>query len=151
MKPEITILNENEYDYPNDLEDVIATTLSFTNQNKNVSININFVNEQEIVNINNQFLGYPEPTDVLSFEADVTDPETGKTILGDIIICLPFVEKQSALLENDLHNEIKLMVIHGMLHLLGFDHDDEKSKSLMWDKQNKILESLKIHLNKIPE
>lgn len=151
MKPEITILNENEYDYPNDLEDVIASTLSVTNQNKNVSININFVNEQEIVNINNQFRGYPEPTDVLSFEAGVTDPETGKTILGDIIICLPFVEKQSALLENDLNNEIKLMVIHGMLHLLGFDHDDEKSKSLMWDKQNKILESLKIHLNKIPE
>jgi rRNA maturation RNase YbeY len=43
------------------------------------------------------------------------------------------------------------MIIHGMLHLLGYDHEDEQAKSIMWDYQNKILEKLQIQLNSIPE
>src|SRR5690606_4865875 len=144
MKPEIHILNENNYEFPEDIDDVIETTLSILNQDNKISVNINLVNELEISELNKQFRGYSEPTDVLSFEAGVIDPETGKIILGDIVICIPFVEKQSTLLKNILNNEFKLMIIHGMLHLLGFDHDEEQSKSIMWNYQNKILEKLLI-------
>jgi probable rRNA maturation factor len=151
MKPDIQILNENNYVFPDDVNDVIETTLSILNQDKKISVNINFVDEQEISALNKQFRDYSEPTDVLSFEANMIDPETGFIILGDIVICVPFVEKQSKLLKNNLNDEIKLMIIHGMLHLLGYDHEDEQSKSIMWDYQNKILEKLQIELNSIPE
>jgi len=151
MKPEIHLLNENKYDYPDDIDDVIETTLTVLNQEKKISVNINLVDEQEILELNKQFRDYSEPTDVLSFEAGVIDPETGNKILGDIVICIPFVEKQSTLLQNNLNNEIRLMIIHGMLHLLGYNHDDEHSKSIMWGDQNKILEKLQIELNNIPE
>jgi probable rRNA maturation factor len=151
MKPEIHLLNENKYDYPDDIDDVIETTLTVLNQDKKISVNINLVDEQEISELNKQFRDYSEPTDVLSFEAGVIDPETGNKILGDIVICIPFVEKQSTLLQNNLNNEIRLMIIHGMLHLLGYNHDDEHSKSIMWGDQNKILEKLQIELNNIPE
>lgn len=151
MKPEIHLLNENKYDYPDDIDDVIETTLTVLNQEKKISVNINLVDEQEISELNKQFRDYSEPTDVLSFEAGVIDPETGNKILGDIVICIPFVEKQSTLLQNNLNNEIRLMIIHGMLHLLGYNHDDEHSKSIMWGDQNKILEKLQIELNNIPE
>lgn len=151
MKPEIHLLNENNYDLPDEIENVIDAILSILKLDNKISVNISFVDEQEITRLNKQFRNYSEPTDVLSFEAGVIDPETGKKILGDIVICIPFVEKQSTLLKNNLNNEIKLMIIHGMLHLLGFDHDEEQTKSIMWNYQSKILEKLQIELNNIPE
>jgi len=151
MKPEIHLLNEKNYNLPDDIENVIDVTLSILNQVHKISVNISFVDEQEITRLNKQYRNFSVPTDVLSFEAGVIDPETGNKILGDIVICIPFVEKQSTLLQNNLNNEIRLMIIHGMLHLLGYNHDDEHSKSIMWGDQNKILEKLQIELNNIPE
>jgi len=151
MKPEIHLLNENNYDIPNKIENIIDATLSILKQDNKISVNISFVDEQEITRLNKQFRNYSEPTDVLSFEAGVIDPETGKIILGDIVICVPFVVNQSTFFKNNLNDEIKLMIIHGMLHLFGFDHENVQSKAEMWDYQNKILERLQIKLNNIPE
>ncbi len=151
MKPEIHLLNENNYDIPDEIENIIDATLSILKQDNKISINISFVDEQEITRLNKQFRNYSEPTDVLSFEAGVIDPETGKKILGDIVICVPFVVNQSTFFKNNLNDEIKLMIIHGMLHLFGFDHENEQSKAEMWDYQNKILKRLQIKLNHIPE
>jgi len=151
MKPEIHLLNEKNYNLPDDIENVIDVTLSILNQVHKISVNISFVDEQEITRLNKQYRNFSVPTDVLSFEAGVIDPETGNKILGDIVICIPFVEKQSTFLKNNLNDEIKLMILHGMLHLLGFDHEDDQSKAKMWDYQNKILERLQIKLNNIPE
>lgn len=151
MKPEIHLLNENNYDIPDEIENIIDATLSILKQDNKISVNISFVDEQEITRLNKQFRNYSEPTDVLSFEAGVIDPETGKKILGDIVICVPFVVNQSTFLKNNLNDEIKLMIIHGMLHLFGFDHENEQSKAEMWDYQTKILERLQIKLKHIPE
>ena len=151
MKPEIHLLNENNYDIPDEIENIIDATLSILKQDNKISVNISFVDEQEMTRLNKQFRNYSEPTDVLSFEAGVIDPETGKKILGDIVICVPFVVNQSTFFKNNLNDEIKLMIIHGMLHLFGFDHENEQSKAEMWDYQNKILKRLQIKLNNIPE
>jgi len=50
-----------------------------------------------------------------------------------------------------LFDELKLMIIHGLLHLLGYDHDDENKKSKMWHLQDKILKMNNIQLNQLPE
>jgi len=151
MKPQILILNENQYDLPDNFEEVVQETLKIVKHNKEIQVNLIFVDEHEIIQLNENFRGYPEATDVLSFEAGYIDPETGNLNLGDIVICAPFVMKQSAKLGNKPNDEMRLMVIHGMLHLLGYDHDNEEEKSLMWETQRKILENLEIHLNTIPE
>lgn len=151
QKPEVSIENPENFNIPKNIEDLVFSILSILCENIYVIVNITFINDIKMIELNNNYRGIQNPTDVLSFEARVIDPENGKTILGDIVICYPFVSRQAKTLQNDIYDEIKLMVIHGLLHLLGYDHDDEESKQIMWDKQDQILKAEKILLNKIPE
>lgn len=151
QKPDVSIENPENFNIPKNIEDLVISIFSILNENMNVVVGITFIDDIEMTELNNNYRGIQNPTDVLSFEAGVIDPENGKTILGDIVICYPFVSRQAKILRNDIEDEIKLMVIHGLLHLLGFDHDDEKSKQIMWEKQDQILKAEKIFLNKIPE
>ena len=150
-KSEVIIINENNFPIPSNIEKIVDSTLTLTDQDKNISVTISFVTLDEMVNLNKLYRGYAHPTDVLSFEADEFDPETGRKILGDIIICYPFVKEQSYSFGNKIEDEIYLMVIHGILHLSGFVHDDETQKSIMWDMQSRILKENNIHLTQLPE
>ena len=151
QKPDISIQNPEKFNIPKNIEALVFSIFSILEENMNVVVNITLVNDIEMTELNNNYRGVQNPTDVLSFEAGIIDPENGKTILGDIIICYPFVSRQAKTLKNDIEDEIRLMVIHGLLHLLGYDHHDEKSKQIMWEKQDQILKAEKIFLNKIPE
>ncbi|HSM23822.1 MAG TPA: rRNA maturation RNase YbeY [Anaerolineaceae bacterium] len=151
MIPEVNIQNFQKFNIPKNIEQTVNSSLSILNKNLDITVNISFVDEVEMSTLNNNFRNIQSPTDVLSFEAGIIDPENGKTILGDIVICYPFVTQQAKESENDIHDELRLMVIHGLLHLLGYDHEDEESKQIMWEKQNKILMAEKIFLNRIPE
>lgn len=151
QKPDVNIEYSENFDIPKNIEDLVFSILSSLGRDINVIVNITFIDDIEMSELNNNYRGIKIPTDVLSFEAGVIDPENGKTILGDIVICYPFVSRQAKTLQNDIEDEIKLMVIHGLLHLLGYDHHDEKSKQIMWEKQDQILKAERIFLNKIPE
>ena len=151
QKPDVSVQNPEKFTIPKNIEELVFSIFSILDKNMNVVVNITFVDDIEMTKLNINYRGVQSPTDVLSFEAGVIDPENGKTILGDIVICYPFVSRQAKTLQNDIDDEIKLMVIHGLLHLLGYDHDDEESKQIMWDKQDQILKAEKILLNKIPE
>lgn len=151
MNPDFLIINKKNYSFPDDLDKVIEKTLEIIDRPKNISVNIILVDEKEITILNKQYRQINKPTDVLSFDLNILDPETGSLMLGEIIICVPFVEKQAQSLKNNLYDELKLMIIHGLLHLFGFDHDNDGSKSVMWNYQSKILESLQIKLKNIPE
>ena len=72
-------------------------------------------------------------------------------ILGEILICFPFVENQAKNLNNSIDSEISLLIIHGLLHLLGYDHVENSPKNEMWALQAKILKRLNISINSIPE
>jgi probable rRNA maturation factor len=151
MKPEITIINDHEFELPQNIEEIINSCMRVIQQKKDISITISFVNNEEMILLNKSYRGYAQSTDVLSFEANEIDPETGRLIVGDIVICYPHVQQQSNSLNNTLFDEINLMVIHGFLHLSGFDHNDDKNKSTMWKFQNEILKMNNISLNQIPE
>lgn len=149
--PEVILINEDKYNIPDDIGYLISSILILEKKALDKVVTINFINEDEMKELYNKYFGYAQSTDVLSFEAGELDPESGKEIMGDIVICYPFVAHQSLMLGNDLLDEIKLMVVHGMLHLLGYDHMTEDQKSNMWQSQNEILLANGIQLNQLPE
>jgi probable rRNA maturation factor len=98
--------------------------------------------DEEIRVYNRQYLDNDVPTDVLSFPGDEIDPETGAIYLGDIIISYPRALAQSQAGQHTLENELELLVVHGVLHLLGHDHAEADEKAAMWSAQAAILQSL---------
>ncbi len=98
--------------------------------------------DAQLHSLNRQFLGIDAPTDVLSFPGGETDPDSQALYLGDVIISLSRAQAQAAAGGYALQDELQLLVVHGMLHLLGHDHAEEGEKAIMWAAQAEILESL---------
>jgi len=92
--------------------------------------------------LNRDFLGRDASTDVLSFPADETDPETGRRYLGDVVISLPRAVEQAAARGHALEAEVQLLIVHSVLHLLGYDHAEAQEKARMWTAQAEVLERL---------
>lgn len=86
------------------------------------------------------FLGIDEIPDVLSFSSGEINPETGNIYLGDIVISLEKANKQAEVNNHPIELEIHMLVVHGLLHLLKYDHSIESNAKTMFDKQNRILE-----------
>jgi probable rRNA maturation factor len=101
--------------------------------------------------LNREYLGIDTPTDVLSFPSgNEIDLETGRRYWGDIIISYPKAKSQAEDAGHSLQNELQLLVVHGALHLLGFDHDTKEQKVKMWSIQREILNQLGCVLGKEP-
>jgi probable rRNA maturation factor len=81
---------------------------------------------------------------VLSFPASETDPETARRYLGDILVSIPRAEEQARAAGHALETEVQLLVVHGTLHLLGYDHAEAEEKKHMWAMQAEVLERLGI-------
>jgi probable rRNA maturation factor len=95
--------------------------------------------------LNKRFLGIDAPTDVLSFPFDDTPPALGfqgKVYLGDIAISLPRAQAQAQVAGHSVDAELRLLTVHGVLHLLGHDHSAEAGKVKMWAAQEDILREL---------
>jgi len=106
----------------------------------NPVINLILVDGQTIQVLNKKYRGSDKRTDVLSFPLEIP----GVPILGDIIIDIDMAEEQKG--ENSLIEEIQYLLLHGILHLLGYDHLNKKENEIMKKKEskywNKIKESL---------
>jgi len=92
------------------------------------------------------------PTDVLSFPADeppVAIPDE-PPYLGDLMIAYPYALAQAEREEHDPGDSFALLVAHGVLHLLGFDHDTDENRTRMWAAQADSLNALKIPLSLVP-
>jgi probable rRNA maturation factor len=92
--------------------------------------------------LNRQYLGVDAPTDVLSFPVGEVDPESEALYLGDILISYPQALAQAEAAGHPVQAELQLLVVHGTLHLLGYDHAEEDEKTLMWKAQDEILARL---------
>lgn len=94
--------------------------------------------------LNRQFLSIDAPTDVLSFPAGDVDPDSQSIYLGDVIISYLRAQEQAADGKNphSVSDELQLLIVHGVLHLLGYDHTEPGEKATMWSAQAEILESL---------
>jgi probable rRNA maturation factor len=120
----------------------VQTVLAAVTPSPEVNLTVVITDDPAIQELNHQFMGFDEPTDVLSFPSGEADPETGETYLGDIIISFPRAEAQAAQGGHLVLAELQLLTIHGTLHLLGYDHLDQEQKSAMWALQNSALKTL---------
>lgn len=103
--------------------------------------------------LNLEFLKIDSPTDVLSFPVgeNEVDPETGQPYLGDVIISYPRAAEQASTAGHTVTDEMQLLVVHGVLHLLGHDHAMQEEKAVMWAAQREILTNLNVKINHLPE
>lgn len=100
--------------------------------------------DSQLQQLNRDYLEIDAPTDVLSFPSTETDLETGVKYLGDVIISVPRAEQQAKSASHPLEAEAQLLVVHGVLHLLGYDHAAAGEKARMWKAQGEILKSLEL-------
>lgn len=90
-----------------------------------VELSLSFVDGREMEDLHVRYMDEPGPTDVLSFPQD----EDG--LVGDVVIC----PEEAARNNPDRAEELRLLVVHGVLHLLGYDHQREEDRQVMWAKQ----------------
>jgi probable rRNA maturation factor len=105
-------------------------------------ISIVITDDEGIRELNRDFRGVDEATDVLAFGAEgggfVFSPEAS-LYLGDVIVSYSHAVVQAKEAGHSVEDELKLLVVHGVLHLLGYDHADEEGEALMWERQEEIL------------
>jgi probable rRNA maturation factor len=131
-QPIVDLLNRQEL--PVDLEALVALARRTLRQEGAVDaeLSVSLVPEAEIEDLHRRYLDEPGPTDVLSFPQDQEDaPTEGPRMLGDVVICPAVAARQN----RDLQAELRLLLVHGILHLLGYDHQEEEDRRVMWDRQ----------------
>ncbi len=143
--------NFSEFINPELLQSTATTALQIAQFEGPTELTIAIEEDEQLRSLNLQFLGIDAPTDVLSFPADELDPDTGNTYLGDIIISYPRAKLQADQAGHPVEAEIRLLVIHGVLHLLGYDHATPEEKAEMWAIQNQLIQAMAVEIKKLPE
>lgn len=128
-----------------------AAVLSSMQPEKMLDISIIVEDDAFLQKLNRDYLGFDSPTDVLSFSTGEIDPETDRYYLGDIILSFPRAAEQAQKGGHAVQSEVQLLIVHGILHLLGYDHDDDESKQEMWSIQNELIGMMGISINQLPE
>ena len=139
----------NEYNYKKDykyLDSVLNKTLAKEGV-KDAIFSIIFVDNETIQTINREYRGLDSITDVISFaleDNEVVD-KTKERVLGDIYICIPRMIEQAKSYGHSEKRELAFLAVHGLLHLLGYDHTKSKSdEKIMFSLQEEILNEEKI-------
>jgi probable rRNA maturation factor len=105
-------------------------------------LSVVFADDAEIRRLNQQFRAVDAPTDVLSFPADeplIPEEEEIEPYLGDLVLAIPYIQRQAQAEQHALDDELVLAVVHGTLHLLGYDHDTASNQAEMWSIQSEAL------------
>jgi probable rRNA maturation factor len=124
------------------LEEAAHETLYQTSSAGDSELTIVLSPDELLHEMNQEFLEIDAPTDVLSFPADFTDPDTQANYLGDILISIPTAIAQSQAGGHPLKDELQLLVVHGVLHLAGYDHAEAEDRLTMQEIQDVILKQL---------
>lgn len=119
---------------------------------EDVEVGILWVDDAYIRTLNKEYRGKDCPTDVLSFafreqigdEPEILDDPFAEILLGDIVISLETARRQAAEYGHSLEREVAFLIVHGMLHLLGYDHEEEHDRAIMRQEEGKILSDLGI-------
>lgn len=124
-----------------EIEKVLNFALKYQNID-NAIFNIIIVDEEKIQELNKTYRGKDSVTDVISFalEDDDTFVTTDFRVLGDIYICLKRAKEQSIEYGHSLLRELSFLTVHGLLHLLGYDHMEKEDEKVMFELQERILD-----------
>ena len=100
-------------------------------------LSVLLVGRDHIKRLNARFAGDDYATDVLSFP--MMEDEESSLLLGDVVICPDIARSNAAKVGHDMGAELELLLVHGTLHLLGYDHDEEEEKTRMEERQRQLL------------
>ena len=140
----------NDTDFKIDEVRVLQTTIfamGYMGLDLDTEVSISFVNEAEMQSLNLEYMDEDAPTDVLAFPMDELRPlkpgeESQAGILGDLVFSPDYILRQSQNQNVQFEDELDLLVVHGVLHCLGFDHQEEIEHKEMFDLQREILDAL---------
>jgi len=104
-------------------------------------LSLAIIDDEEMANLNERYRGATGPTDVLSFGCDDPCPvDSGEPItLGDVVIAPRVAEANARELGHTIEEELNLLLVHGILHLLGYDHEDDTSATVMHQRERELL------------
>ncbi|KFZ31556.1 hypothetical protein IDSA_02275 [Pseudidiomarina salinarum] len=124
-----------------DIELWVGTSLRILEQDESAELTVRIVDETEALELNKTYRQRDYPTNVLSFpfEAPVELPVR---LLGDLVVCAPVIEREAAAQGKALSAHWTHMIVHGTLHLLGYDHIDDDEAVVMERLEQRILEAL---------
>lgn len=144
----IELANESGVDVPADL--VIAAArfaIGAMDVHPAAELSVVCVDEATMADMHMQWMDLPGPTDVMSFPMDELVPggrpdaaEPGPAILGDIVLCPEFAARQAKSAKRSYDHELAMLTVHGVLHLLGYDHAEPDEEKQMFGLQDSILE-----------
>lgn len=121
------------------IEKSVILALEHQGSSSNADLTIVFVDDHHMQELNREFRQENTTTDVLAFPAGYEDPDSHHTYLGDVIISIPQATIQAKQSHHSTNEEVHLLAIHGVLHLLGHDDLEADDKARMWLAQEQIL------------
>ena len=144
----IEVANESGLDVSEDeLISVARFVIDKMNVHPEAELSMVLLDSTSMADLHMRWMDLPGPTDVMSFPMDELEPggrpdtpEPGPAMLGDIVLCPEFAAEQAAAAGHSLGHELALLTIHGVLHLLGYDHAEADEEKEMFALQRQLLE-----------
>src|SRR5271155_6229618 len=144
----IEVANESGLDVAEDeLISVARFVIDKMNVHPDAELSMVLLDSTSMADLHMRWMDLPGPTDVMSFPMDELEPggrpdapEPGPAMLGDIVLCPEFAAEQAAAAGPTLGRELALLTIHGVLHLLGYDHAEPDEEKEMFALQRRLLE-----------
>jgi len=150
---EIDIQNEDDYAIDEEaLRRAAITVLTQHQRTEHHALTIVLTDDDTVAELNTTYRSIPAPTDVLSFPAEPMPAEIAGDVvyLGDLIIAHTYTAAQATREGHAIDDTLSLLVVHGTLHLLGYDHDTPENRATMWAAQGSALTTLGIPTNIVP-
>ncbi len=146
---EIEFRNTEEHpNFKKVLENVGEKLFAHLNIAENTEASVLLSNDETLLGLNREHRNEDHASDVLSFPNSGINPESGAKYIGDIAISLERAETEAKSANHAFEAEIQLLTIHGLLHLLGYDHTSSSAKKDMWKIQNEILDLLHVDIDR---
>jgi probable rRNA maturation factor len=132
----------SEINVINILKDVIQVSSLANTIAGNFQIGISIVSSEEIQKLNLEYRGKDQPTNVLSFGTNSHLKDNDSLLLGDIVLCKEIIEKEAKEYLKTYENRLKHMIIHGFLHLIGFNHEANHERISMEEIEIQVMNNL---------
>lgn len=123
-----------------ELAGLLAAVLAAEDAPGEAEAGLHLVDRDEIHDLNLRHMGVDGPTDVLSFPLDGTEADAA--IVGDVVLCSEVAAEQAEGHAGEYADECRLLVVHGALHLAGWDHADAADRDAMWARERELMEDL---------
>lgn len=151
LKVDVDVRTELPASFPAPFEPFLVRVLTAAARHEGISgeVSVSLVSDEEIHDLNRLYRNVDRPTDVLSFamtEGDDEFPEVESVEepLGDIVISVPTCLRQAVEYGHSVERELAFLLVHGFLHLVGYDHQDAEAERTMFGIQDAVLDELGI-------